>query len=913
MRYIIGIDLGTTNSCVSYVDTQDPKLAIQPLRIPQLIAPGYVESHPTLPSFCYLSNQQEWPSGALDLPWRKSNDCFVGHLAQTHGARVPTRLVQSAKSWLCHSAAHRKDKILPPEADNELKISPVEASVKYLVHLKDVWNHLIAKSHIDLEFEQQEIVLTVPASFDEVARRLTVEAAKLAGYMHLTLLEEPQAAFYSWISLQENVWQQQLKPLDTILVCDIGGGTTDFSLIEVQEKENQLSFNRVAVGNHLLLGGDNMDAAIAHHLGAKLLNEYEKNELISSQWLSLQHQARFAKETLLANDLETEVFNVLLQGTGSSLIKGSFSTQVTRHEISQLLLDGFFGQYSFEEALNCRKASGLRTMGLPYEEEPSITKHLASFLKRSQVSKAPDYILFNGGVLKPKIFQQAIIQSLNRWFSTGHTKLLDSISLDLAVARGAAYYGKVRRGLGVRIHGGIPKTYYLEVEIRKSESIAHQALTLMPRGSEEGANYESSQIFFIRPNTPVSFNLYTSQVRLHDQQGDLIDIDSKELQPLPPIHTILRLGKNLQESIPARLHITLTALGTLELWLQSLKTDHRWSLEFQLRSVTGQENNVTELSSARKDESFDSSYLRPAQQYLQQLFQSSSSNDKVMENLEELLDKTRRDWSLSIIRGLFDTLLSVASLRKRNSDLEARWWNLAGFFLRPGYGYPLDDFRLKELWKIILGDAKAFKTSECLIQQWICYRRIAGGFNKGQQMQIAHEILTDLFSNKAAKIVLKSKGENYPYSEKIRALASLELLEVSQKIKVGKALLVRILEGTANLADYWALGRMGARHLVYGSMAQVIPPEECATWVKTLLSHPADNRLFHLFSQIARKTDCRELNLPQTMVTEIINKFSDTPHHERLQQLLNHPAALSMTEQEQIFGDKLPVGIILEA
>ncbi len=919
MRYIIGIDLGTTNSCVSYVDTTNSKLAIQPFRIPQLISPGYVESQATLPSFCYLSVKHEWPAASLTLPWKKEEEKIVGLLAQEQGAKVPTRLVQSAKSWLCHSAAHRKDRILPAEGDEEQKISPVTATSHYLAHIKEAWNHFMARSHTDAEFDQQEIVITVPASFDEVARRLTTEAAKAAGYIHLTLLEEPQAAFYSWIALNEKLSEQQLKIGDTILVCDVGGGTTDFSLIEVEKKGDRLSFNRQAVGNHLLLGGDNMDVAIAHLIETKLAHEYGKTEFSFLQWQQLIAQARIAKETLLDHaKTDTSAFTIVLQGAGSSVIKGSLSIQIKREEISKLLLDGFFGRYSFEEALQLRRSTGFRTMGLPYEEDPSITKHLAAFLKRSQSHKGPDYILFNGGAMKPALFQEAIVQSLAQWYPSLQTKVLESASLDLAVARGAAYYGKVRRGLGVRIGGGTPRAYYLGIDIKNRDgTTSHQALTLLPRGSEEDSGYESSQLFSLRPNTPVSFNLYTSQVRLADEKGDLIDIDSKELQTLPAIQTILRLGKqqladSTTDFIPVKLHIKLSAVGILELWLQSQKTNHRWSLEFQLRNVSGVEDNVSDLDAVRKDEVFDTSYLQPAQEYIREIFSSASKTTKIMETLEILLEKNRQDWSLSILRGLFDQLLNLSLKRKLNADLEARWWNMVGFFLRPGFGYPLDDFRIKELWKIILSDFKTSKTPECQIQQWICYRRIAGGLNKGQQMQLANEIIASLLPNKATKILLKNKSEQYSYSEKIRAFASFELMDVSLKIRIGRALLTRLHDDEGDFCDYWSLGRLGARHLIYGSSSNVIPNEECASWIKHLLKLAPSEQLLHLLTQLARKTDHREINVSQTTVDEIISAFMLSPLQERLQLLLTKPVSLSLKEQEQVFGDKLPAGLILE-
>lgn len=913
MRYIIGIDLGTTNSCVSYVDTQDPKLTIQSLRIPQVVSAGYVESLPSLPSFCYLCSQHEWPTGSLALPWNKNSDGLIGFLAQSHGSKVPTRLVQSAKSWLCHSAANRKDKILPMEGDHEYKISPLEATAKYLSHIKEAWNYLLGKKDFNDEFDQQEIILTVPASFDEVARRLTAEAAKMAGYNHLTLLEEPQAAFYSWISLHEDQWQKFFRPNDSILVCDVGGGTTDFSLIEVRESNGKLAFNRMAVGDHLLLGGDNMDAAIAHYIEKKFFQEHHQQELHTSQWLQMKCQARFAKETLLDISKSQEIFPITIQGTGSSIVKGSLSTQIQREEITTILLNGFFAQHSWDEALKLHKSSGFRTMGLPYEEEPSITKHLAAFLKRAQLDKAPEYVLFNGGAMKPGLFQQAILQSLKTWHPASTLQVLQSISLDFAVSRGAAYYGKVRRGLGERIGGGTSKAYYLGIDIKSSDGhLSHQALTLLPRGAEESASFEYPQIFSLRPNIPVSFNLYTSQVRLSDKKGDLIPIDSKELQLLPPIHTLLRLGKNFMEHVPVRLNVSLTAIGTIELWLQSEKTEHRWTLEFQLRNASGQENHISGLAQARQDENFDASYLQSATNYIRDIFNTSSKPARIMESLENLINQPRRDWSISILRTLFDALITIHAKRKVNSDFEARWWNMAGFFLRPGFGYPLDDFRIKEIWKIILGDFNTPVTAECQIQKWICYRRISGGLNKGQQTQLANEIQPSLMPNKSNKIILKVKSDLYPYSEKIRTLASFELLDISQKIKIGQALLDRLLNGNTIPADFWSLGRIGARHLIYGSAANIISREECTTWIRALLKLPISEHLMQLFAQLARKTDYREHHLAQTVVDEIISYFDQTPYQERLQQLLTQTSSLTTKEKEQILGDNLPAGLILE-
>lgn len=906
-RYIIGIDLGTTNSCLSYVDTEDPKLAIQLLRIPQVVSLGIVDRLTTLPSVCYLSSVKEWPDESVSLPWKKQTDKLVGTFAQAQGSKVPTKLIQSAKSWLCHFAANRRDRILPFESSEEdRKLSPLEATAEILLHLKEAWNHLMAKNSPEADFDQQSIILTVPASFDEVARRLTVESAKMAGYVNLTLLEEPQAAFYAWISANRDKWKSSLNAGDHILVCDVGGGTTDFSLISVEEKNDDFSFNRLSVGDHLLLGGDNMDAAIAHFIEQKIYNESGKTDLQSSQWLQLKHQARIVKEKFLDSKNSIKEQTILIQGSGSSVIRGSLSTIVHEEEIFNLLMHGFFGSYDLNDALKLKKSSAIRSMGLPYEEDPSITKQLAQFLFKSNFKRAPEKVLFNGGTMKALAFQQAILDALKKWFPESDPQILESVNLDTAVSRGAAYYGKVRRGLGVRIAGGIPKAYYLGVDVNDNQSVEHKALTLLPRGAEEGTVYEPEESFFLRPNQPVAFNIYSSQVRLEDISGQFLSIDEKELQLLPPIHTVLRMGKKqATDLIPVKLHIGLTSIGTLELWLQSLQTEHRWGLEFQVRSASGQENSVEDLKQARTDEIFDTSFLDPAKELIKQLFVDSSQSSKIMESLEKLVGKPKKDWSLSILRSFYDELIKVSDKRKLKPSLEERWWNMAGFCLRPGFGFPLDDFRIKELWKIILADAKHKKSQELLIQQWICFRRAAGGLNKGQQQQLANELLQNFLPAKNAKFVLKSKVEEYIYSEKLRTLASFELLEIPLKMKLGRFIIARLLKEDALPVDFWALGRLGTRHLLYGSLQNVIPVEECKEWIEALLKLSPSEKVARVLALLAKKSDHRELNISSQLFDQIVEKYRE------LENFLKNSQMLSIQEQESLFGEELPAGLVL--
>ncbi len=915
MRYLIGIDLGTTHCCVAYAD-MNSAASIQQFRIPQLVSEGIADSLPLLPSCCYLAAEGEFNPRSIQLPWKSSSRIIVGTLARELGAKVPTRLVQSAKSWLCHSAANRKDRILPVEAaDPSSRISPVEATAYLLEHIRDAWNYLMSEGNPDWEFEQQEIVITVPASFDEVARALTAEAARQAGCRHLTFIEEPQAAFYAWMGQQKGEWQQHFKQGQSILVCDIGGGTTDFSLIDVISKGDELGFQRMAVGNHLLLGGDNMDLAVAHQL-EEHLKQAGHPDLTTDQWLQLKAQARKAKEALLT-DLELKSFRVLLQGSGSKVVKGSLATEISQKELYHLLVDGFFGVYDWSQALQLRRATAIRTMGLAYEEEPSITKQLALFLSKAQMQQGVDYLLFNGGAVKAAAFQQAIVQSLQKWFPQKNLEQLASVSLDLAVARGAVYYAKVKHGLGVRIAAGSARSYYLEVNSAQGSQVK-QALVLLPRGVEEGTAYESKQSFTLLPNTPVAFHLYTSHVRLHDQLGDLVAIDPEEMHLLPPIHTLLRFGKqqafqSSSDAIPVTLGIRLTEIGTLELWLRSLKTEHQWTLEFQLRSSVSQSESLVQTEK-RKDETLDAQELQAAEALLQACFSKPSQIKpaRLIEQLEELIQRPRQEWPPSLLRALATALLKLSPFRSLSSEYEARWWNLAGFLLRPGYGYPLDDFRMKELWKIILSDRATKKSGEVALQQWICWRRLAGGFNKGQQLQLASELLNDVLPKKNQGFPELSKGERYAFQEKIRTLASFELLEMPQKIRLGEALVQRLAIEPSQV-EAWALGRVAARRLFVGSAVNVVPKETCEKWIKSLLEKPLAQQPYaaFLFGQLAQKSDYKQLNVSDYLVDQILSCFQRKSDQSRLERLLHEQTDWTSEEQEKLYGETLPIGLML--
>ncbi|CAM3179180.1 Hsp70 family protein [Cupriavidus taiwanensis] len=606
-RYAIGIDLGTTHSAVSYVDlaaSEGEKTSQRVLPITQLTAPGAVEDLELLPSFLYLPHESELAPGDLNLPWSAARDFAVGEMARSRGAGTPIRLVSSAKSWLCHPGVDRRAAILPADAPPEVpRVSPLEASVRYLTHLREAWD----QAHPDAPFGEQDVTVTIPASFDPAARELTAEAAAAAGYARMTLLEEPQAALYSWIQKSAGQWRKQVKVGDIILVVDVGGGTTDLSLIAVIEREGNLELHRIAVGDHILLGGDNMDLALAHVVARKLAAQGTQAD--PWQLRALTYACRAAKETLLT-DPATDAVPLVVPSRGSKLIGGSIRTELTRAELTQTILEGFFPQVDASARPVSRARAGLTQLGLPYAQDAAITRHLAAFLGRQAGALAeieglhatqpegasflrPTAVLFNGGVFKSGLLVERILQTLNGWLAAegaAPARLLDGAELDLAVARGAAYYGYVRRGKGVRIRGGTARAYYVAVESSMPAVPGFeppiQALCVAPFGMEEGTEAElPPQEFGLVVGEPVHFRFFGSSVRRQDQVGTLLDYwGPEELQELEEIQATLPAeGRTAGEVVPVRLHARVTEAGTLELEAVPRASGERWKVQFDVR------------------------------------------------------------------------------------------------------------------------------------------------------------------------------------------------------------------------------------------------------------------------------------------------------------------------------------------
>ncbi|MCS6851406.1 MAG: Hsp70 family protein [Gemmataceae bacterium] len=608
-RYVIGIDLGTTNSAVAYVDTGSPAqdAAVVTLPIPQVVAAGQVAERPLLPSFLYLPGPNELPAGSLRLPWDPNRDEAVGEFARNYGSQVPTRLVASAKSWLSYAGVDRRAALLPWKAPAEArKVSPVEASARYLKHLCEAWNYTVARDVPENRMERQEIVLTVPASFDAVARELTVEAARAVGLEHLTLLEEPQAAFYAWIEASHDRWRQQVELGDVVLVCDVGGGTTDLTLIAVAEEAGQLVLTRVAVGDHILLGGDNMDLALAHHLAQLLAAKGTK--LDAGQMHMLWHSCRAAKEQLFS-DPKLERAPVTVLGRGSRVVGGTLKCELTRADLEQVLLEGFFPACSLDDVPKRQRAVGLQELGLPYAADPAISKHLAHFLGRHAEVIAertpsrrgrkkltqPTAVLFNGGVFKAAPLRDRLVAILNQWAADAGAppvKVLASQDLDLAVARGAAYYGLVRRGKGVRIRGGTARAYYIGVASAlpavPGTPPPIKAVCVVPFGMEEGTETDvPGQEFGLVVGEPVEFRFLGSTLRRDDAVGTVVEEWEGQIEELSPLATTLEAPGSEGQMVPVHLHSKVTEVGTLELWCLSRQGKQRWKLEFNVREATG--------------------------------------------------------------------------------------------------------------------------------------------------------------------------------------------------------------------------------------------------------------------------------------------------------------------------------------
>ncbi|VTS07904.1 hsp70 family protein [Tuwongella immobilis] len=946
-RYLIGIDLGTTNSALSYVDLQSRPRAgavvLQSFPIVQKRSGGETGPKDLLPSFLYLPGEHDLPPGSAALPWNANTREIVGEFARTQGARVPGRLVSSAKSWLSHTGVDRTAALLPWGAPPEVpRLSPLEVSTRYLKHLADAWNHAPGRSSDD-RLEEQAIVLTVPASFDDVARSLTMQAAQQAGYKQVTLLEEPQAAFYSWLGMNAVEETARMKPGMRCLVVDVGGGTSDFSLIRADEAQGELSFHREAVGDHLLLGGDNMDLALARFAETQL-----KAKLDAAQFANLVQQCRQAKEQLLDPAGPSEV-SLTIMGRGRSVIGGSLHTTLTRDQLQTVLFQGFFPNVPWSAEPQRATRGGLQEMSLPYVADPGISAHLAQFLRQHLPADPitgkpvpPDAILFNGGVFQPTRLREQLIEVMRPWFADRETPweplVLANPSLDLAVAWGAAYFGWLKHTGGKRIGGGIPRSYYLAVggEIpnppdqespeRLLPTDRQTVLCIVPRGLEEGQIISLGlPVLELSIGRPVLFPLYTSTVRVDDRPGDVLAVAPSQLLELPPLFTQLRGGKRAGiKQVPVTLESRTTEIGTLELFCVAQDGGNRWKLEFNVRDIVKEAparaanaEDAPDPASTLVDV-FPEALVEAATHAIHGCYHAlpdAPNPADLPKVLESALESSRNDWPSALCRRLVETLLEVGEHRRRSLAHANRWYHLLGFTLRPGYGDALDRFRVESLWKLLNVPAKPGTpqtVSEGGADYWIMWRRVNGGLNTALQQQLANRLRAALVPSKGKSLARPAANE---WAEMWRCLASLERLDARLKEQFAEPLLRLLQRPPVPNFVFWCLTRLGARRLLYGPLNTIVHPQIVENWLDQILSfqpsHDTERLAFQFcLAQMSRMTGQRALDI-------------DDSHRQSVLALLRNLNAsddcIAMVEsvvdtdsdQSQLFGDALPIGLRL--
>jgi molecular chaperone DnaK (HSP70) len=913
-RYIIGIDLGTTNSAVSYVDLSEELIAkpqIQIFRIPQITAPGEISRLPILPSFLYLSGEFDLDRESTSLPWKTDPLKLTGAYARDHGKKVPSRLVVSAKSWLCHDKVDRKAPILPWGSGRDIrKVSPLEASAAYLSHIREAWNERMGDDE-DAWLEHQMVIVTVPASFDEIARDLTVESAKIAGIPNVTLLEEPLAAFYSWLGRHETEWNRFVKPGNLILVCDVGGGTTDFTLIALHEIDGNQRFERIAVGDHLILGGDNIDLTLARTVEQKMKTSSAK-ALSLERWQSLCYQCREAKEAILSNEADSKTITLI--GEGRSLIADTLSSKLDKSEIERIVLDGFFpiidtnSPKTFSEAT---QRKGITEFGLPYEKEPAITKHLCRFLEQHQhdipddmslTTASPDVVLFNGGSLKPEWIQDRICQSIQSWSqSTGPIEILKNPEPFLAVAVGASYYGLVKMGHGVRVGSGSARSYYLGIETQKGK----KAMCIIERGQEEGSQKVfEDKAFEVLANQPVRFDLFSSSYRSGDRSGHIFDVD-KSFSLLPPLQTVIQYGKRSTEKrLPVMIETQYTELGSLSIWCKAKLTDHRWQLRFELRDRI-QQQEIANL------DTLEESQVEKIRQAVRQVFSPSieKSPEKLVQVITDIAERPKEQWPLSLLRDLADVLLSLKKQRTISPPHESRWLNLTGYAMRPGFGDPLDEHRMSQLWKLYKPGPHNSRNPQVLTEWWIFWRRISGGLTAGQQRQFMQD-LKPLFKGK------KSSGRKMLPQERMElwmTIANLERLNSDDKMDWAKRLMREITPKKVKQQHWWALSRLCARELLYGPADRVIASSKVAELIEIIVKQQWRNYkpVQSAMGQMARKTGDRKRDIDESLRKSIIFWMNMHVAEDSLIKCLSEIVKVTQNEEKAIFGESLPLGLFM--
>lgn len=913
-RYLVGIDLGTTHTVVVYADISQGLSAAEPklFLIPQLIAPGEVAELPLLASMRYHPVEGEFTDADLTLPWQKTeltgelNQVVVGALARERAAKVDGRAVVSAKSWLCHDKVDRSAAILPwAAAEDVVKVSPVLASASYLAHVRAAWNN----AHPNDALENQDVVITVPASFDEVARALTVDAARLADLTAIRLLEEPQAVCYDWYARYRENGVKQLADSKLLLVVDIGGGTTDLSLIKIRVENGELQLTRVGVGEHLMLGGDNIDLALARQAELNLLSPGQRFN--AGALAQLIGQCRSAKENLLAENSPDQA-SVTVLGSGSRLIGGSKTTQLQKTNVHNLALDGFFPFVDFDEPLLSRETAVL-AFGLPYANDPAISRQISAFLRNHQSAcrgaldlteqAIPDTLLVNGGVFNSPLIAARVRQQIQNW-SGKNPIWLENGHPDLAVAYGAVAYAMARRGAFRMIQSGAARSIYLRVQ-------NEDAICLLPRGSEEGKEIRlHDKRFLLSVGKPVQFHLVTSNADATPVPGELVTVDENYLS-LPALVAVLPSQGN-QKEVEVELAAQLTEVGTVQIEAVSLADNSaRWSVEFQLRrDIRASENTSVKLHP---------NYPQ-AKKLIESVYgaKKADANPNAVKQLRANLEKTlgpRNDWDMALSRALVDVLLEGSKNRRRSVAHERVWFNLVGFCLRPGFGHPLDAWRVQQLWPLHGAGLQFFNESQSWSEWWTLWRRIAGGLDAEAQQRLYNDISKFINPASARQNQLAKEVKLKSYDDMARLIAVLEMLPVTKKVEAGDWLVKHLEKASANDINFWCLGRIGSRIPFHGSAHNVVPAMKAAHWIeRTLAEDWTKNRDAGLAAvMMSRLSGDRERDIDDALRQKIVEKLTLSKSPDAWTDMVTHIVELTESDSKWVFGETLPSGLKLLA
>lgn len=915
-RYLVGIDLGTTHTVAAYADTRgSPEADIELFEIEQLVAPGEAAARPLLPSLRYHPAPGELPAGDLTLPWAISDPAgveplVVGELARELGSRVPGRLVASAKSWLSHTQVDRTSSILPWGGVEDVpRVSPVDASASYLAYVRDSWNHRFPRDRL----EQQELVLTVPASFDEAARTLTVEAAHAAGLTQCRLLEEPQAACYDWLHRHRDSLGSELAGVRLLLVVDVGGGTTDLTLIQVSAHGGEPELSRIGVGDHLMLGGDNMDLALAHLLEQRL----GAGRLSAAALSQLVQQCRSAKERLLAPDA-TDRTTVTVLGAGARLVGGARSAELARDEVSAMVVDGFFPNVAIDERPHGRR-SGIVEFGLPYAPDAAVTRHLAAFLghharvsraalaendKAPQGTPVPDAVLLNGGVFQSETLTGRLLETLEGWRGEPLVRLRN-VDPALAVARGAVAYAMAVRGKSLRIGGGSARTYFLVV---REQGERRQGVCLLPRGSEEGREIRlEERSFSLRLGEPVSFHLASSTGDRDFRPGDLVDLDGEGVVLLPPVATVLGAGEETGE-VPVQLGLTPTEVGTLDMGCVAADdSQRRWHLSFQLRRKGAVQ--LEEASHPRFGE---------AAELIERLYGTRAKDVDANEirglrtNLERILGR-REEWETNLLRRLYGQLWDGARRRRRTVHHERFWFSLTGFCLRPGFGYPLDDWRVRQLWSLHPQGVQFNNEARNWAEWWTMWRRVVGGLDQPEQVRLLDDVAVELTrAGEKSKKATKA-ARSLSSGDMLRLVGSLERLPVERKTAIADALMGRLKRKGEPTQTWWTIGRLGARVPLYGSIHNVVPRDAAERWVQKALAADWKSNRDAAFAatMLSRMSGDRERDLDPQLLRRVETALRDARAPTSWVCMVSQVVELDAADEQQAFGESLPPGLRL--